>query len=213
MSPAGALGTKPEVLPHPRRCGRENMLDAAIWIGVALFGLLLLGIFERVRTSSFIRANGETIKAHLPIAALAFLGLLAGSIAYLFFFLFFMADIWQYALIIGGLTFAFLFLRIRRNWSEFARSPRTGLLQQQSTAASGLFPRIGTLFLQAAGAMVALFMLLPVLTGVCLLYNFVTHIVGSVIANLLLVVAVLSLTGYLYSRLRAPSPSDAERPD
>lgn len=189
------------------------MFDAAIWIGVALFGLLLLGIFERVRTSSFIRANGETIKAYLPIAALAFLGFLAGSIAYLFFFLFFMADIWQYALIIGGVTFAFLFLRIRRNWSEFARGSRTGLLQQHSAAASGLFPQISTLVLQAAGAMAVLFMMLPVLTGICLLYNFVTHIAGGVIANLILVAAALSLTGYLYSRLRGPSPSDAERPD
>ena len=175
-------------------------------------GLAVLGVFERARSSSFIRANGEAIKAYLPIAALALLGFIAGSLAYLFFILFFMADFWQYALIIGGVTFVFLFLRIRRNWSEFARVPRTGLLEQQSAAAPGLFPRLSTATLQAAGAMVVLFMLLPVLTGGCLLYMFVSHVVGTVIANLLLAVGALSMAGYLYSRLRTPPP-DVEGPD
>ena len=191
------------------------MFEAAIWIGVALFGLALLAAVERVRSSAFMKANGETIKAYLPTAALALLGFIAGSLAYLFFFLFFMIDIWQYALVIGGLTFVLLFVRIRRNWSEFAKvapSP-SGRVEQQSPASTGLFPRIGTLILQVAGAMVALFMMLPVLTGLCLLYNFVALIAGSAIANLLLAASALCLAAYLFSRLRSPAPSDAEGPD
>ena len=189
------------------------MLEAAIWIGVGLAGLALLGIFERVRTSSFVRENSEAIKSALPIAALALLVFIAGSVATLFFFLFFLIDFWQYALVIGVVTFVLLFLRIRRNWSEFSGVSRPGHVERERPATPGLFPQIGTLVLQAAGAMTVLFMLLPVLTGGFLLYMFVTRITGSLIANLLLAVAALCLTGYLYSRLRTPPPSDAGRPD
>ena len=191
------------------------MLEAAIWIGVALAGLALLAVIERVRSSAFMRANGATIKAYLPMAALGLLGFIAGSIAYLFVFLLFMADIWQYALVIGGLIFVFLFVRIRRNWSEFAKvapSP-SGPVEQSSPVGSGLFPRIGTVTLQAGGALVVLFMMLPVLTGFCLLYNFVTHIVGSAIANLLLAAAFVCLAAYIYSRLRPPATRDADGPE
>ena len=184
------------------------MLEAAIWIGVALAGLALLGIFERVRTSSFVRANSETIKGALPIAALALLGFIAGSVATLFFFLFFLVDFWQYALAVGGVTYVLLFVRIRRNWSEVAGVPRHELVDQGQVAASGLFSQIATLAMQAAGAMAVLFMMVPVLTGGFLLYMFVSRVTGSVIANMLLAVAALSLAGYLYSRLRTPPPSD-----
>ena len=186
------------------------MLEAAIWIGVVLAGLVLLVVFERVRSSSFFRANSEAIKAALPLVALALLFFIAGSVAMLFFFLFFLVDFWQYALVIGGVTYALLFIRIRRNWSEVAGVPRSGLVEQGQVATPDLFPRIGKVILQAAGAMAVLFMLIPVLTGGFLLYMFVTRITGPLTANLLLAVAALSLTGYLYSRLRAPPPSDAE---
>ena len=189
-----------------------KMLEAAIWTGVALAGLALLGVFELVRNSSFVRVNSEAIKASLPIAALALLGFIAGSVATLFFFLFFLVDFWQYALAIGAVTFVLLFIRIRRNWSEFAGVPRTRLVEQGQTVSPGLFPQIGAVFLQAVGAMAVLFMMLPVLTGGILLYMFVTRVTGSLIANLLLAVTVLCLTGYLYSRLRSP-PSDEGRPD
>ena len=189
------------------------MLEAAIWIGVALAGLALLAVIERVRSSAFMKANGATIKAYLPMAALGLLGFIAGSVAYLFFFLFFMADIWQYALVIGGLAYVFLFVRIRRNWSEFARVAPSGQMEQPLPVASGLFPRLGTVTLQAAGALVVLFMMLPVLTGGCLLYNLVTHIVGSAIANLLLAAALLCLAAYTYSRLRPPATRDADGPE
>ena len=188
------------------------MLEAAIWIGVALAGLVMLGLIERVRSSSIVKANSEAIKAALPIAALALLGLIAGSVATLFFFLFFLVDFWQYALVIGGVTFVLLFIRIRRNWSEFAGVPRSGLVGQERPETTGLFPQIGTLVLQVVGAMAVLFMMVPVLTGGFLLYMFLTRIAGSLIANLLLAVGALCLTGYLYSRLRPP-PSDEEIPD
>lgn len=189
------------------------MLEAAIWIGVALSGLALLGLFERVRNSSFVRANSESIKAALPIVALALLGFIAGSLATFFFFVFFLVDFWQYAIVVGAVTFVLLFIRIRRNWAEFAGVTRPGTVDREQPATPGLFPQIGTLVLQAAGAMTVLFMLLPVLTGGFLLYMFVTRITGSLIANLLLAVAALCLTAYLYSRLRTPPPSDAGRPD
>ena len=184
------------------------MIEAAIWTGVALAGLALLGFFERVRASSFVRTNSETIKAALPIVALALLGFIAGSVATLFFFLFFLVDFWQYALAVGGVTYVLLFIRIRRNWSEVAGVSQAGLVEQVQVAAPGLFPQIVTLAMQAAGAMAILFMMVPVLTGGFLLYMFVSRVTGSVIANMLLAVAALSLTGYLYSRLRTPPPSD-----
>ena len=183
------------------------MLEAAIWIGVSLAGLVALGVFERVRSSSFIRANGEGIKNALPIAALILLTLIAGSVAVLFFFLYFLGDFWQYGLVIGGLTFVFLFLRIRRNWSEFAGVPRSGLVELQQPSDSGLFPQIGKLALQAASAVALLLMMVPVLTGAFLLYIFVSHATGGIIANLLLAVSVVSLSWYLYTRLRTP-PQD-----
>ncbi len=195
------------------------MLEVAIWIGVALAGLLLLGAFERVRSgyfiraSYFIRANGEAIKDALPIAALFFLGFIAGSVATLFFFLFFLIDFWQYALVIGGVTFVLLFLRIRRNWSEFAGVPGRGLVQREPAVAPGLFPQIGAFALQAAGAMAVLFMMVPMLTGAFLLYMFVNHAAGPVFANLLLAFALVSLSGYLYTRLRAPRPPGSEGSD
>ena len=189
------------------------MLEAAIWIGVALAGLVLLALIERARSSSYIQNNGEAIKAALPMAALFLLGFIAGSVATLFFFLFFLVDFWQYALVIGFVTFVLLFIRIRRNWSEFAGVPRPGLVEQGQIATSGPLPRLGPIVLQAAGAMAVLFMMLPVLTGGFLLYMFVSRVTGPVIANLLLAVAALCLAGYLYSRLRAPPPSDAGRPD
>ena len=188
------------------------MLEAAIWIGVVLSGLVLLGLFERARTSSFVRSNSEAIKTALPIAAFALLGFVAGSLATFFFFLFFLVDFWQYALVIGAVTYVLLFLRIRRNWSEVAGVPQSGLVEQGQVATPGLFPQIGAFVLQAAGAMAILFMMVPVLTGGFLLYMFVTRVTGALIANLLLAVAALCLTGYLYSRLRPP-PSDAEGPD
>ena len=189
------------------------MLEAAIWIGVVLTGLVMLAVLERVRSSSFVKANGDAIKKSLPMVALGFFAVLAGSIAYLFFFLYFLADFWQYALVVGGMAFFFCFLRIRRNWSEFIGVSHSGLVDGQQEAATGMTPQIGTLVLQAAGAFALLFMMLPVLTGGFLLYNFVDRIVGSLLANLLLAVSLLALGGYLYSRLRTPRPPDAENQD
>ena len=169
-------------------------------------GLALLGLFEYVRSSSVVKNNGEAIKEALPIAALALLGFIAGSIATLFFFLFFLVDIWQYALVIGGVTFVLLFLRIRRNWSEFAGVLQPGLAEREQAITPGLFPQIGAFALQSVGAMAVLFLMVPVLTGGFLLYMFVSHVAGPVIANLLLAIAAVSLAGYLYTRLRPPPP-------
>ncbi len=184
------------------------MLEAAIWIGIALAGLVLLGLLERVLSSSVIKGNREAIKEALPIAALAVLGFVAGSLATLFFFLYFLVDFWQYALVIGGVAFVLLFIRIRRNWSEFSGARQSGLLESGAMATPGLFPQIGVVVLQAAGAMAVLFMMVPVLTGGFLLYMFVNRVTGPIFANVLLAVAALCLAGYLYSRLRSPSPPD-----
>lgn len=199
--------------PAARPLRPFEMLEAAIWIGVAFVGLALLAVIERVRSSAFMRAHGATIKAYLPMAALALLGFIAGSVAYLFVFLLFMAEIWQYALVIGAIIFLFLFVRIRRNWSDFARVASSGRVEQATPVDSGLYSRIVTVTLQAAGALVVLFMMLPVLTGCCLLYYLVTHIVGTSIANLLLAAAFLCLAAYAYSRLRAPATWDADGPE
>lgn len=180
------------------------MLEAAIWIGIALSGLAVLGTFEYVRSRASVKGNGQAIKEALPIAALALLGFIAGAISALFFFLFFLADIWQYALVIGGVIFVILFRRIRRNWSLFLTVPGPDTVEQPQPATPGLFPQISILALQAAGAMAVLFMIVPVLTGGFLLYMFLNDMAGAIIANLILAMCVIFLTGYLYTRLRTP---------
>ena len=179
------------------------MLEAAIWIGIALSGLAVLGIIEYARSNSVIRAHGEAIKAALPIAALFLLGFITAAVAVLFFFLYFLSDFWQYALIVGGAVFAFLFLRIRRNWSQFTLAPQP---ERAQAAATGLFPQLGTLALQAAGAAAVMVMMVPVMTGGFLLYMFLSHIAGSVIGYLLLIFVAVLAAGYLLTRRRAPPP-------
>ncbi len=180
------------------------MLEAAIWIGIALSGLAALGAFEYVRSRTVIKANGQAIREALPIAALALLGFIAGAISALFFFLFFLADFWQYALVIGGVIFVLLFRRIRKNWSLFMTVPGPDTVERAQTAVPGLFPQISILALQAVGAMAVLFMIVPVLTGGFLLYMFVNDVAGAIIANLILAMCVIFLAGYLYTRLRTP---------
>ena len=77
-------------------------------------------------------------------------------------------------------------------------------VQRMNAATPGLFPQIRVLALQAVGAMAVLFMMVPVLTGGFLLYMFVNDVAGAVVANLILVMCVVFLTGYLYTRLRTP---------
>ena len=189
---------------RPGRCGQEKMLEAAVWIGIALCGLAVLGIFEYVRTRAVIKANSKAIKEALPIVAFGLLGFIAGSVATLFFFLFFLVDFWQYALVIGGVIFVLLFRRIRRNWSQFMAASGPDPVERMNATTPGLFPQISVLALQAVGAITVLFMMVPVLTGGFLLYMFVSDVAGAVVANLILAMCVVFLTGYLYTRLRTP---------
>ena len=77
------------------------MLELAIWIGIAVCGVALLGAIEFIRAKGIIRVNKAALRSFLPIAALMLLMGVAGAMAVLFFFLFFLSDYWEYALIFG----------------------------------------------------------------------------------------------------------------
>ena len=83
------------------------MLEAAIWIGVVIGGVALLGTLELARSNSFLKSHAEEIKSGLPIVALFLLIVLTGSVAVFFFFLYFLASIWQFSLAVIFAVFVF----------------------------------------------------------------------------------------------------------
>ncbi len=66
------------------------MLEVAVWIGVVVVGLAVLAFLEVLRSNSFIRAHHEEIRMALPMVALCALASIAGAMAVLFFFRFFL---------------------------------------------------------------------------------------------------------------------------
>ena len=90
------------------------MFEAGIWIAVVFSGVAVLGVVELVRSSAFVKAHGEEIKAGLPIVGLILLLLITGSVAVMFFFLYFLASFWQFSLAVIFMVFIFLVARIRR---------------------------------------------------------------------------------------------------
>ena len=186
------------------------MLEIAIWIGIVLCGLAVLGIIEFIRAKGLIRVSGETIRTVLPIAALMLLMTIAGAMAVLFFFLFFLSDYWEYALIFGGLLFAFLVVRIRREPSFFAPASRGDVAGAEAQdEKGGLLGAMG-LVMQVGTAAAVLVMLIPVLTGGFLIYMILDFIADKIIGGwivLLPIIAILSYATYWIIRRRISPPS------
>ena len=96
----------------------DDMLEVAVWIGVVVVGLAVLAFLEVLRSNSFIGAHRGEIWMALPTVVLCALASIAGAGAVLFFFRFFLGDVWQYALPVAIYTFVLLVWRIWQQQSE-----------------------------------------------------------------------------------------------
>ena len=186
------------------------MLELAIWIGIVLCGVASLGVVEFIRAKRLIRINAAVLKTVLPIAALMLLMGIAGAMAVLFFFLFFLSAYWEYALIFGGLLFAFLVVRIRSERSFFAPASQGELAGTEPEERKGAIPGIAGLAMQIGTAAAILVLMVPVLTGGFLIFMFLDYIAGKIAGGwpvLLPIVAVVSLMTYFMVRRRISPPS------
>ena len=185
------------------------MLELAIWIGIALCGVAILGVVEYLRAKQIVRFNTAVIKSVLPVAALMLLMLIAGSMAVLFFFLYFLSDYWEYALVFGGLLFAFLVVRIRKEQSFFAPAARGDMPGTELEEEKGTIPGIAGLALQIGTAVAILVLFVPVLTGAFLIFMILDFIAGKIVGGwpvLLPILAVISLLAYYMIRRRISPP-------
>ena len=189
------------------------MLEAAIWIGVVISGVAVLGAVEYVRSRPFFKAHGEDIKAGLPIVGLFLLLLITSSVAVVFFFLYFLASTWQFSLAIIFIVFVFLVARIRKEQSLGALVAQPGPAPGEPDAAPTLFARVATLAVEAAGAALLMVFMVPFAAGGFLLFRFfsiLTEMMGMGNANpvvpFLLLLATIGLPYYLIIRRRPPAP-------
>lgn len=187
------------------------MLEAAVWIGVVLSGIAVLGAVEFVRSNSFFKAHGEDIKAGLPIVGLILLLLITGSVAAVFFFLFFLASFWQFSLAVIFLVFVFLVSRIRKEQSLGALVAQPEPAAGEPRGAPTLFTRVATLAVEAAGAALLMVFMVPFAAGGFLLFRFfalLLELMGMGAANpvapFFLLLATIVLPYYLFIRRRQP---------
>ncbi len=186
------------------------MLEIVIWVGIGLCGVAVLGSVEYLRAKKIIRFNTQVLKAILPIAALALLLGIAGAMAALFFFLYFLSDYWEYALVFGGLLFAYLVVRIRGERSFFATASESDLLGNETDAEKSTLHGTANLAMQIGTAAAIIVMMIPVLTGAFLVIMFLDFIAGKIIGGwpvLLPILAVIALAIYWRIRNRASPPS------
>ena len=187
----------------------DEMLEAAIWVGVLLSGVVVLGVAEYVRSNSFFKTHGEEIKSNLPIFFLFLLTLITGSVAAVFFFLFFLGSVWQFALIAIAAIFVFLMVRIRKEQSFAALVTQPGSSGGGQDASSRLFTRVAIFAVEAVSAALAMVFMVPLATGGFLLFQFIKIImetmgITTAIWPYLFVLSVIFLTYYLVTRRRAP---------
>ena len=186
------------------------MQELFIWIGIVLCGVAVLGVFEYLRVKRIIRINTQFLKAVLPIAALMLLLGIAGAMAALFFFLYFLADYWEYALVFGGLLFAYLVVRIRSDRSFFATASQVDILGNDSETSKNPLQDTGNLAMQIGTEAAVIVMLIPVLTGAFLIFMVLDFIAGKIVGGwpvLLPILAVISLAVYWRIRNQASPPS------
>ena len=167
-----------------------------------------LGAVEYLRAKGIIRFNKAAITSVLPIAALMLLMGVAGAMAVLFFFLFFLSDYWEYALIFGGLLFAFLVVRIRGERSFFAPASRGDVAGPESEG--GTAADVTNIAMQVGAAAAIVVMLVPVLTGGFLIYMVLNFIAGKIVGGwpvlLPILVVICLMTYYLIRRRITPPP-------
>ncbi len=181
------------------------MLEAAVWIGVILSGVAVLGAVEFVRSRPSIRAHGEAIRSGLPIVGLFFLLLITGSVAMLFFFRFFLASFWQFSLAALFLVFVFLVMRIRKEQSLGALVVQPGQAAGEEGAPPTLLGRVAALAVEAAGAALLMVFMAPFAAGGFLLFRFYNIVLGMMglasplLAGVLLL-ATIALPYYLFIR-------------
>ena len=186
------------------------MLEIAIWIGTVLFGIALLGVAEYLRARRIIRINTQFLKAVLPIAGLMLLLGIAGGMAALFFFLYFLSDYWEYAIVFGGLLFAYLVVRIRGERSFFASASESDLVGQESDTNKGTLHDTASLAMQIGAAAAILVLMIPVLTGGFLIFMFLDFIADKIVGGwlvLLPILAAISVATYsIIRRYRSSTP-------
>ena len=187
------------------------MLEVAIWIGVVVSGLAALGLVEYLRANSFVKTHRGAILAALPIAALSLLAFVAAAIAMLFFFLFFLADFWEYGLIAIGAIFVFLMTRFRKE------NLFSGLLVRPMPAAAGpLTPggrlrRAAAFAVTASGAALLMAFMIPFAATGFILFRFLRILADSmglayfVLAALVVAGAALLLYRRIARRRGPPS--------
>ena len=188
----------------------DEMLEAAIWIGVVLGGVAVLGVVEYVRSNSFFKAHSEEIKSNLPIFFLFLLTLITGSIAALFFFLFFLGSAWQFALAGVAAIYVFLLVRIRKEQSfgALVAQPEPSVGEQGATPRR--FTRVAVLAVEAVSAALMMVFMVPLAAGGFLLFRFVKIVLETMgltaaIWPYLFVLSVIFLTYYLVTRRRPPA--------
>ena len=187
------------------------MVEAAIWIGVVVCGVAVLGVFEYLRNSRYFRAHGEGIKAGLPFLFLALLILVTGSVAVVFFFLYFLASIWQFSLAVIFMVFVFLVARIRKEQSLGALVAQPGTAGADGGAPPSLLTRFATLAVEAAGAAMLMVFMVPFVAGGFLLFRFFGIIMETMgfsgpIFPLILVFLTIFLPYFLIIRRRSSAP-------
>lgn len=186
------------------------MFEAGIWIAVVFSGVAVLGVAELVRSSAFMRARGEEIKAGLPFIFLVLLILITGSVAAVFFFLYFLAPIWQFSLAVLFMVFVFLVARIRKEQTIGTLVAQPGNAGGERGAPPTLFTRVAVLAAEAASAAMLMVFMVPFAAGGFLMFRFfgiVLEAMGitSPVFPLLLVIATIFVPYFLFIRRRTPS--------
>ena len=188
----------------------DEMLEAVVWIGVVLSGIAVLGVVECVRSNSFFKAHSEEIKSNLPIFFLILLTLITGSIAAVFFFLFFLGSVWHFALVAIAAIFVFLLVRIRKEQSFEALVVQPQPAAGEHGATPRRFTRVAVLAVEAASAALMMVFMVPLAAGGFLLFRFIRIVMEmmgltAAVWPYLFVLSVIFLTYYLITRRRPPA--------
>ncbi len=186
------------------------MLEAVIWIAVGLGGVALLGAIEFARSNSVLRTHLEELRAGLPIVALFLLIIITGSLAVVFFFIYFLGTFWQFSLAVIFMVFVFLVFRIRKEQSLGALVAQPGPVSAEGGAMASLFGRVATLAVEIAGAAMLMVFMVPVAAGAFLIFRFFEACLGMIgiespLFALVLLLVTIIVPYYFIIRRRPPT--------
>ena len=189
----------------------DEMLEAAVWIGIVLSGVAVLGAIEFVRSRAFVKNRSFEIKSGLPIVGLLLLFLITGSVSVVFFFLYFLAAFWKFSLAIIFLVFIFLVVRIRKEQTLGALVAQTGTAAGKPTSPPTLFNRVATLAMEAAGAALLMVFLVPFAAGGFFLFRFYSGLLNAIgigalnpVLPCVLILVTILIPYYFIMRWRRP---------